>query len=186
MFKLKYGAMGVQRNGQEVGPFEPSGNRVFPFAWGGQIWREDGTWEAFRRTSDYDIVRVFAAPAAEPSPVDLTQITTPLKYLPPETVAALKAHKGPVEWLNADGEWKQLTNPIWYFGHCYRAKPAPAPKPEPRKPREVWWSIDWNGQWHRCEFSNRKQAEAFSLKTGHEVILFREVIDDVVESLPSC
>jgi hypothetical protein len=181
MVKLKIGAMGVQRDGIMVGPFEPSGNREFPFAWGGQIWREDGTWEAFRRTSDYDIVRVFAAPAAELSPVDLTKITTPLKYLPPETVAALKAHKGPIEWLNPDGEWKQMTKPLWFSGSCYRVKPSPAPKPA--KPRE-WWLVLLDGI-DVCVAQTRKEAEEFQGKWDARLVGRLEIIR-VVESLPSC
>jgi hypothetical protein len=186
MVKLKIGAKGVQRDGKEVGPFEPSANTVFPFAWGGQIWREDGTWCTIEaETSDYDIVRVFGAPAAELSPVDLTQITTPFGMLDAGTQAALKAWPHGWELFSSDGKWVNST-PSWSRCLAYRAKPAPAPKPEPRKPRQVWWSIDWSGQWYMCEFRTRKEAEAFSLKTGHEVILFREVIDDIVESLPSC
>jgi hypothetical protein len=180
MVKLKIGAMGVQRNGQEVGPFEPSGNTVFPFAWGGQLWREDGTWEAFRRTSDYDIVRVFADPAAEPSPVDLTQITTPLKYLPAETVAALKAHKGPIEFLNRDGAWFTC-KPTWMPGFTYRAKPAPAP--EPAKPRE-WWLVLLDGI-DVCVAQTRKEAEEFLGKWDARLVGRLEIIR-VVESLHSC
>jgi hypothetical protein len=181
MVKLKIGAMGVQRDGKEVGPFEPSGNRVFPFAWGGQIWREDGTWSTIEaETSDYDIVRVFGAPAAELSRVDLTNITTPLKYLPPETVAALEAHKGPIEFLNRDGAWFTC-KPTWMPGFTYRAKPAPAP--EPAKPRE-WWLVLSNGD-IVCKAATRKKAAEWLLqwnpgsRDGIEIIR-------VVESTPSC
>jgi hypothetical protein len=186
MVKLKYGAMGVQRDGKEVGPFEPSGNTVLPFAWGGQIWREDGTWRRDGRTSDYDIVLVIDAPAAELSRVDLTKNKTPIALMEAKELAALKAHKGKIQFLNCDGKWIDIINPVFGKSVTYRAKP------EPRQPREWWMVIDNSAATPCAVRLSEADAKIYAYNRTlpgdfqSEVVHVREVIDDVVESLPSC
>lgn len=59
---------------------------------------------------------------------DLTNITTPLGLLEPETEEALRAHGGPYEFFNASGQWIPKYHEGWQPNAVYRVvKPKPTP-----------------------------------------------------------
>ena len=59
---------------------------------------------------------------------DLTNITTPLGLLEPETEEALRAHGGPYEYFSGEFGWKPKHHRFWRNHRVYRvAKPKPTP-----------------------------------------------------------
>jgi len=59
---------------------------------------------------------------------DLTNITTPLGLLEPETEEALRAHGGPHEYFSGEFGWKPKDHHFWNPTLVYRvAKPKPTP-----------------------------------------------------------
>jgi hypothetical protein len=67
---------------------------------------------------------------------DLTDLKTPFGLLDRETQEALKAHGGPLQFLNLHGKWQTSDVMDWYANSTYRVRPAPP------KPRE-WWLVEW-------------------------------------------
>ena len=153
--KIEAGKYYRTSNGMKVGPMidrnpGPSERTKWKDAFG-RCWYADGTgfWPAKGDLS-----------AEGSEPMGLTAITTPFGLLDRETQEALKAHGGPLQFLNFDGKWQTSDVMDWYANSTYRVKPAPP------KPRERWLRINHNNEIRECT----EDAEGASL--------WREVLPD--------
>jgi len=96
---------------------------------------------------------------------DLYNITTPFGLLDAETQAALKAHRGKIEYYGCDGSWIFIPSPAWLKYSVYRAK---------KKPLEFWVN-----EYKNCAFglaySTKEKADHAGGASRTRCIHVREV-----------
>jgi hypothetical protein len=132
MLKIEEGKFYRTRDGQKVGPMNPSiSGGSWPWECLGSVYSDSGVrWYGASRP-ETDLVAEW---------VDLTAITTPYGLLPEEVRRALREHKGDYEYYShvAQGCWLVVADndPCWSPTTVYRAKP---PKPVVKDvPLVVW------------------------------------------------